>query len=88
MRTLEDVSLLEYAKIIVNASLARKASSRSFNFERIDYPEVDPPEWAKFITVKLEDNKVKTGELPLDYYGDIKENYEAHNKDYTGVYEE
>ena len=86
MRGIEDLSLLTHAQIIINASLARKASSRPLFFFRIDYPNADPPEWNKFVTVKLENNKVKTGELPLNYWGDMKANYEAHNKDYTGVY--
>jgi succinate dehydrogenase/fumarate reductase flavoprotein subunit len=86
MRSMEDLSLLTHAQIIVNASLARKASSRALFFFRIDYPEIDPPEWNKYVTVKLENDKVKTGELPLGYWGDMKANYEAHNKDYTGVY--
>ena len=47
---------------------------------------MDPPEWNKFITVSLENDKVKVGEAPLTYWGNPKENYEAHNKDYTGVY--
>jgi succinate dehydrogenase/fumarate reductase flavoprotein subunit len=86
MRSIEDLSLLTHAQIIIHASLARKASSRALPFFRIDYPDVDPPEWNKFVTVKLENNKVKTGELPLNYWGDMKANYEAHNRDYTGVY--
>jgi len=87
MRSLEDLSILTHAQIILQASLARKASSRFLDFHRIDYPELDPPEWNKFLTVKLENGKVKVGELPFDYCGNLKENYEAHNKDYTGVYE-
>jgi len=86
MRSIEDLSLLTHAQILIHASLARKASSRALFFFRIDYPEIDPPQWNKFITVKLENNKVKTGELPLNYYGDMKANYEAHNRDYAGVY--
>jgi len=86
MRSLEDTSILIVAQIIINASLARKASSQLLDFHRIDYPELDPPEWNKFLTVKLENDKVKTGEFPFDYGGNLKENYEARNKDYTGVY--
>ncbi len=87
MRSLEDLSILAYAQIILHASLARKASSQFLNFYRIDYPELDPPEWSKFITVKQENGEVKAGELPLGYWGNLKENYEARNKDYTGVNE-
>jgi succinate dehydrogenase/fumarate reductase flavoprotein subunit len=87
MRSLEDLSILNNAQVILHASKARKASSKLLGFERIDYPEVDPPEWAKFLVIKMEDGKVKTELKPLDFYGDIKQNYEAHNKDYTGVYQ-
>jgi len=87
MRSLEDLSILAVAQTIIHSSLARKASSKFLNFRRLDYPEVDPPEWNKFVTIQLEDGKLKTGFLPLDYWGNLRENYEAHNKDYTGVYE-
>ena len=40
----------------------------------------------QYVTIKLENSKVKSGELPLNYWGDMKANYEAHNRDYTGVY--
>jgi succinate dehydrogenase/fumarate reductase flavoprotein subunit len=86
MRSIEDLSMLTHAQIILNASLARKASSAPLNFYRIDYPAVDPPEWNKYVTVKLVDGKVKPGELPLHYWGDMKANYEAHNRDYSGVH--
>ena len=87
MRSIEDLSMLTHAQIVLNASLARKASSAPLNFYRIDYPEVDPPAWNKYVTVKMENGKVKSGELPLYYWGDMKANYEAHNRDYPGVYE-
>jgi succinate dehydrogenase/fumarate reductase flavoprotein subunit len=87
MRSIEDLSLLTYGEIVFHASLARKASSQVLNFYRMDYPEIDPSAWNKFITVKLDNGKVKTGELSTKYYGDMKANYEAHNKEYTGVYQ-
>jgi succinate dehydrogenase/fumarate reductase flavoprotein subunit len=87
MRSLEDLSILTSAQIILHASKARKASSRMLLFNRIDYPEMDPPEWAKLITVKMENGNVKVGEKSFGYWGNLKENYEAHNKDYTGVYQ-
>jgi succinate dehydrogenase/fumarate reductase flavoprotein subunit len=86
MRSLEDLSILAFSQIIIHGSLARRASSRFLNFYRIDYPELDPPEWSKFITLKLRDGKVEVGELPLAYWGNLRENYEAHNQDYEGVY--
>ncbi len=86
MRSLEDLHMIEHAKIILNASLARKASSRALGFERIDYPEMDPPEWDKFITIKLENDEIKIGEKPSEFWGNMKEEYEKHNPDYEGVY--
>jgi succinate dehydrogenase/fumarate reductase flavoprotein subunit len=86
MRSLEDLSLLTFSQLIIHASLARKASSQRLNFQRIDYPQMDPPEWKKWITLKLENGNVKVGELPLAYWGNLKENYEAHNKGYVGTY--
>jgi hypothetical protein len=50
----------------------------------VDYPEVEPREWHKYITLKLEDDQVVTGSLPLDYYlaepnaDSFKANYEVH----------
>ncbi|MDR0310209.1 MAG: FAD-dependent oxidoreductase [Acidobacteriota bacterium] len=86
MRTIEDLSMLENAKIIIHASRARKASSTPLNFKRIDFPENDPAEWQKFLTLRLENNQVRMGELPPRFWGDMARQYEAHNKDYTGVY--
>jgi succinate dehydrogenase/fumarate reductase flavoprotein subunit len=82
MRTLEVLNILSNAQLITHACLARKASSHWLGHRRLDYPETDPPEWHKHITLKLEDNQVKVGELPLDYYGSLAENYEAHNVEY------
>jgi len=86
MRSLEDTSLLTYAQIIIQAMLKRKASSLPLNFRRIDYPELDPPEWNKYLTLALKDGKVKTGSLPQAFWGNMKKQYEAHNKEYAGVY--
>ena len=85
-RTLECFARLSVGEIIMQASLNRKASSKALGFNRLDYPEMDPPEWNKFLTVKLENEKVKIGERPQEFWGDMKQQYEAHNKDYKGVY--
>ncbi|MFX1391589.1 MAG: FAD-dependent oxidoreductase [Promethearchaeota archaeon] len=82
IRSLEVLNILTNAKVIIYSSLARKASSKHLHFIRSDFPEIDPPEWHKFITVKLENNEVKIGEIPLDYYSNLKQNYEFHNKTY------
>ena len=77
-RCLEVMDVLTYAEAIIHASLARKASSAHLHFYRWDFPEVDPPDWHKFITLRMDDGQVKTGELPIDYWGSFKVNYDAH----------
>lgn len=83
-RTLEGFSRLTCGEIVLHASLGRRASSEALDFRRLDYPETDPPEWNKFVTVSLDGNEVKTGELPLNYWvtapnaPTLEENYGNH----------
>ena len=44
MCCLESRSALECAQMVLQASLARKASCKQLDFRRIDYPQMDPPE--------------------------------------------
>ena len=69
MRSIEDLSMLSHAQMVLHASLARKASSRLLNFFRIDCPEIDPPDWSKFVTIKLENDRVETGRTALEILG-------------------
>ena len=39
-----------------------------------------------FLTLRLENGEIKYERVPVGYWGDMKEQYEAHNKDYAGVY--
>jgi succinate dehydrogenase/fumarate reductase flavoprotein subunit len=86
MRTLECLSRITVGEIIMNASLNRKASSRFLDFKRMDYPEMDPAEWNKLVTMKLENDEIKTGERPLDYYvlspdaPGFEDNYRNHSE--------
>ena len=57
-RLLECFSIITCSEMVLNASLARKASSALLGFRRLDYPEVDPPEWRKLLPIRLEDNMV------------------------------
>ena len=84
MRSLEDTSILTSAEITLHASLARKASNDYLGFFRTDFPDVNPPEWDKFITIKLENGEVRTREVPLGYWEPLQENYESHNMDAVG----
>jgi len=87
-RTLDVIDLITVCQMIVHNCMARKASSKSLNFYRLDYPEVDPPEWHKWLTIKQTNGTVITGELPIEFWGSLKENYDTHNKDYTGYVKE
>ena len=87
-RALDVIDILTCDEMIIHASLGRKASSKFLGFTRLDYPEVDPLEWHKWITIKQESGEVKIGELPIDFWGPLKDNYEAHNKDYMGLVKE
>ncbi len=78
MRTLEVFNILACDEMILHASLARKASSKHLGFFRLDYPDQDPPEWHKWVTVRLTDGQVKTGELAIDFWKPLAENYEKH----------
>lgn len=84
IRTLECLTHISVGKMVIHSSLARKASITSLGFNRIDYPDIDPDEWNKFVTVKMEKGQVKTGELPLEYCllppnaPTYQENYKKH----------
>jgi len=79
VRALEVMSIMTNAELVMEACRARKASSGELEFTRLDYPETDPPEWTRFVTVKRGRNGVETGSRNLDYYGSLIEQYEKHN---------
>jgi succinate dehydrogenase/fumarate reductase flavoprotein subunit len=78
MRALEVLDIHTVCEMIIAACQVRKASNSWIFFDRMDYPEDDPEEWRKWLTIKLEGQKVTTNDLPLDYYGSITENYNKH----------
>lgn len=84
LRVLETYNILEADEIIFQAALARKATSSVLNHFRQDYPENDPPEWHKFVTLKQVDGATVVGDLPIGFWGDLAGNYESHNPDYKG----
>ena len=77
-RMLEVFNIATVARMIFEGCRARKATNPYLGFIRTDYPEVDPPEWRNWITIRLDGGDIKTGELPLDYYGDLSKNYAEH----------
>ena len=84
VRTLECFIRLTVGQMIIHASLARKASNSSLDFKRLDYPEADPPDWDKFITIRMEEGECQVGELLYNYWllpphgPTYEENYERH----------
>lgn len=82
MRSLEVLNIMTNAELVIEACRARKASSKELDFMRLDFPDVDPPQWKKFVTIKRSEGGVETGQLSLNFYGSLAENYEKHNADY------
>lgn len=79
VRCLEVENILANAELVIEACRARHASSRELQFQRIDFPEVDPPEWNNFLVIENRGGKPETNLLPLDYAGSLTENYENYN---------
>ncbi len=83
-RLLECFSLISAGEMVFQACLARKASNMNLGFFRLDSPPPDPSQGEKYLPIRLENDKVKARELPLDYYlkapyaSTYKENYERH----------
>jgi len=84
MRGLETLDHLTVAQIILESAMNRKASSRVLNLNRLDYRDVDPPEWNKLITIKQVAGKPFVGVRPFRYWllppyaPTYRENYEKH----------
>jgi succinate dehydrogenase/fumarate reductase flavoprotein subunit len=82
MRTHEVLDILTVAQIVLYASLARKSSSEPLCFARSDYPQMDPVQDRKHIVLHQENGQPVTREVPLDFFGDLEEEYEKRNERY------
>nr|WP_275564674.1 hypothetical protein [Acetatifactor aquisgranensis] len=82
MRVHEVMDILTVARLVLQASLARKSSSEPLCFMRSDYPETDSPRDRKYIVIRQEDESVVIRQVPLDFFGDLEEEYEKRNRDY------
>jgi succinate dehydrogenase/fumarate reductase flavoprotein subunit len=67
-RLLECQALIDVGELVMQASLARQASNSILDFHRLDYPEIDPPDWNKLLPIRQENDVVKVRELPLDFH--------------------
>ncbi len=83
-RLLECDALITVGELIMKASLARKASHAGLDFIRLDYPDMNPPEWNKLLPIHQENGKAVTRDVPLDFHlkdpnaGTLEENYRKH----------
>ncbi|MDY3919197.1 MAG: FAD-dependent oxidoreductase [Candidatus Limivivens sp.] len=82
MRTHEVLDILTVSQLVIHACLARKSSSAPLCFTRSDYPEMDPVSERKHIVIRQEKGRVVTRDVPLNFFGDLKEEYEKRNQDY------
>ena len=82
MRTHEVLDILTVAQMVLHACMLRKSSSEPLFFKRSDYSEMDPEQDRTHITIRLEEEKVVSRRVPLDFFGNLKEEYEKRNEDY------
>ena len=82
MRVHEVLDILQVAQLVLHASLARKASSKPLCFSRSDYPCGGEENERRHIVIRQENGQILTREVPLDFFGDLKEEYEKRNQDY------
>jgi succinate dehydrogenase/fumarate reductase flavoprotein subunit len=78
MHTLRVHNMITMGKMMMEASRARRASNQYLGLTRTDCADADPNQWHKWLTLRFNGENVTTGELPLDYYGDLVGNYTAH----------
>jgi succinate dehydrogenase/fumarate reductase flavoprotein subunit len=86
-RLLECQALITVGELAMKASLERKASNSMLDFRRLDYPEMDPPEWHKLLPIRQENGQVKVRELTLDFHlkSPYARDYEENYRKYAGV---
>ncbi len=85
MRLLEVFDILTVAQIILQACLVRRQTCPKLEFYRSDAEgENDKP----FLCIHTDGEQVLVREVPLDYAGDLKANYEKYNADYLAEKQE
>ncbi|MCI7097513.1 MAG: FAD-dependent oxidoreductase [Lachnospiraceae bacterium] len=82
MRTHEVLDILTVAQLVLYASLARKASSDTLCFQRSDYPQQETEAEKRHIVIRQENGEPVTRDVPLDFFGDLEEEYEKRNERY------
>jgi succinate dehydrogenase/fumarate reductase flavoprotein subunit len=83
MRVLEVHDIVTCAQMIVAACQARKASSTHLHFKRLDYPEMDPAEWHKWLVIRKQGEDVAVSDRPIAFWGDFERNYRPRHAENT-----
>lgn len=84
VRLLEVFDILTVAQLIIHSCIARKSDAEELNFRRIDSSKSEADKDKKLIIIKQEGDKIIARDKQVDFFGDIKENYEKYNHDYIG----
>lgn len=82
MRTHEVLDILTVSQMVLHACLQRKACSEPLCFKRSDYPEEETVAERTHIVIHQEEGEIVTRRVPLDFFGNLKEEYEKRNQDY------
>lgn len=88
MRTLDVMDILTCAQMIVAASQQRKASSSTLHFSRLDYPQMDPPDWQKFVVIRRGEKAIETTYRPQGFWGDLETNFAPRNAENRAALED
>jgi succinate dehydrogenase/fumarate reductase flavoprotein subunit len=83
MRVLEVHDIVTCARMIVAACEARKASSEWLHFKRLDYPEMDPAAWHKWLVIRKQSEDVAVSDRPIAFWGDFERNYRPRHAENT-----
>ena len=76
------------AQMIVAASQQRKASSSTLHFSRLDYPQMDPPDWQKFVVIRRGEKAIETTYRPQGFWGDLETNFAPRNAENRAALED
>lgn len=82
MRAHEVADIITVAKLILHACLLRKCDSKPLSFVRSDSDGTKSETETCFLTIRQENGQIIGGQVPHDYYGDLRTEYEKHNADY------
>ena len=89
MRVLEVQDVLTCARMIVAACQARRASSTHLHFNRLDYPQLDPADWHKWLVIARRRDETAVTQRPIAFWGDFESNYAPrHAENLRAMHEE